>query len=79
MKCNCPLCKTPVSKREFHDAGKLATITMLFQNMMDQALIVETYDRKGRGLSQSINGHQTKKRKFHQISSDKEGQRISLL
>lgn len=72
MKCNCPLCKTSVNKREFRDATKLATLSLLVRGMMDNSLVVETYDGKSRG-SQSLGGQQTKKRKFNQITTDREG------
>lgn len=73
MKCNCPLCKALVNKRDYHEAPKLANITTLFKTMLDSALVVETYDRKVRINSEAINGYQAKKRKFFENSSDNEG------
>ena len=74
-KCNCPLCKAQLNKREYQESEKLANITIIFKKMLETALVVETYDRKIRHGSQATNGHQTKKRKYNQAAPDTEGKR----
>lgn len=44
--------------------------------MLDNSIIVESYDRKARLGSQAMNGHLTKKRKYTQVASGNEGERF---